>query len=73
MNGKTESHIDWRDGCKMTHLLRDLPYDIVPQYWLLGLNGERLGRLVCVSNTVSHNVIILLLNQNVFVSLTPRR
>lgn len=22
-----------------------LPYDIVPQYWLLGLNGERLGRL----------------------------
>jgi hypothetical protein len=26
-------------------LLRDLPYDIVPQYWLLGLNGERLGRL----------------------------
>jgi hypothetical protein len=23
----------------------DLPYDIVPQYWLLGLNGERLGRL----------------------------
>ncbi len=26
-------------------LLRDLPYDIVPQHWLLGLNGERLGRL----------------------------
>jgi len=26
-------------------LLRELPYDIVPQYWLLGLNGERLGRL----------------------------
>jgi hypothetical protein len=24
---------------------RDLPYDVVPQYWLLGLNGERLGRL----------------------------
>lgn len=23
----------------------DLPYDVVPQYWLLGLNGERLGRL----------------------------
>jgi hypothetical protein len=23
----------------------ELPYDIVPQYWLLGLNGERLGRL----------------------------
>jgi hypothetical protein len=26
-------------------LFRDLPYDIVPQYWLLGINGERLGRL----------------------------
>lgn len=26
-------------------LLRELPYDIVPQFWLLGLNGERLGRL----------------------------
>lgn len=25
--------------------LRDLPYDVVPQNWLLGLNGERLGRL----------------------------
>lgn len=23
----------------------DMPYDIVPQYWLLGLNGQRLGRL----------------------------
>jgi hypothetical protein len=23
----------------------ELPYDVVPQYWLLGLNGERLGRL----------------------------
>lgn len=23
----------------------ELPYDIVPQYWLLGLNGELLGRL----------------------------
>ncbi len=22
-----------------------LPYDVVPQYWLLGPNGERLGRL----------------------------
>lgn len=26
-------------------LFRVLPYDIVPQYWLLGLNGQRLGRL----------------------------
>lgn len=23
----------------------ELPYDVVPQYWLLGLNGQRLGRL----------------------------
>ncbi|MEJ0088471.1 MAG: hypothetical protein WDM80_01725 [Limisphaerales bacterium] len=23
----------------------ELPYDIVPQYWLLGINGQRLGRL----------------------------
>jgi hypothetical protein len=26
-------------------MFADLPYDVVPQYWLLGLNGERLGRL----------------------------
>lgn len=26
-------------------LFRDLPYDIVPQHWLVGINGERLGRL----------------------------
>jgi hypothetical protein len=23
----------------------EIPYDIIPQYWLLGLNGQRLGRL----------------------------
>lgn len=23
----------------------DMPYEIVPQYWLLGLHGQRLGRL----------------------------
>jgi hypothetical protein len=23
----------------------EIPYDVVPQYWLLGLNGQRLGRL----------------------------
>lgn len=23
----------------------NIPYDIIPQHWLLGLNGERLGRL----------------------------
>ncbi len=26
-------------------MFSELPYDIVPQYWLLGLNGQRLGRL----------------------------
>ena len=26
-------------------VFRDLPYDIVPQYWLLGIDGQRLGRL----------------------------
>jgi hypothetical protein len=26
-------------------LFAALPYDVVPQYWLLGLNGQRLGRL----------------------------
>lgn len=23
----------------------ELPYNVIPQYWLLGLNGEKLGRL----------------------------
>src|SRR5690242_10335757 len=23
----------------------EIPYDVIPQYWLLGMNGERLGRL----------------------------
>jgi hypothetical protein len=23
----------------------EIPYDVIPQYWLLGLNGQRLGRL----------------------------
>lgn len=26
-------------------IFNEVPYDIVPQHWLLGLNGERLGRL----------------------------
>ena len=26
-------------------IFRNLPYDIVPQYWLLGIDGRRLGRL----------------------------
>jgi hypothetical protein len=26
-------------------LFSELPYDVVPQFWLLGLDGQRLGRL----------------------------
>ena len=26
-------------------LFRNIPYDIVPQHWLLGLDGQRLGRI----------------------------
>jgi len=42
-----EDHITFRLAGRIANdpLLRDLPYDVVPQYWLLGLNGERLGRL----------------------------
>jgi hypothetical protein len=42
-----EDHITFRLAGRLLNdpLFRDLPYDIVPQYWLLGLNGERLGRL----------------------------
>jgi len=24
---------------------KNLPYDVVPQYWILGIDGRRLGRL----------------------------
>lgn len=33
-------------GLIMKHpYFADIPYDVVPQYWLIGVNGERLGRL----------------------------
>jgi len=42
-----EDHITYRLAGRLANdpHFADLPYDIVPQCWLLGLNGERLGRL----------------------------
>lgn len=45
--GEIEDRITFRLAGRLAHdtCFADLPYDIVPQSWLLGLNGERLGRL----------------------------
>jgi hypothetical protein len=42
-----EDRITFRLAARLAHdpHFAHLPYDIVPQYWLLGLNGELLGRL----------------------------
>lgn len=42
-----EDSITWRLAGRLQNdpTFCELPYDIVPQYWLLGLNGQRLGRL----------------------------
>ena len=42
-----EDNITFRLAGRLANdpLFRDLPYDIVPQYWLLGIDGQRLGRL----------------------------
>jgi hypothetical protein len=42
-----EDHITYRLAGRLTNdpLFADLPYDIIPQCWLLGLHGERVGRL----------------------------
>jgi hypothetical protein len=51
MKHPTESEIEDRITYRLAGRLlndpefADLPYDVVPQFWLLGLNGERLGRL----------------------------
>ncbi len=51
MRHPTESEIEDRITYRLAGRLlndphfADLPYDVVAQYWLLGLNGERLGRL----------------------------
>ncbi len=46
-SGEWEDSITFRLAGRLQNdkLFRELPYDIVPQHWLLGLNGERLGRL----------------------------
>lgn len=42
-----EDRITFRLAGRLAHdpYFAELPYDIVPQYWLLGLDGQRLGRL----------------------------
>lgn len=42
-----EDHITYRLAGRIQHdpLFVDLPFDVAAQYWLLGLHGERLGRL----------------------------
>ena len=42
-----EDHITFRLAGRLQNdpMFSELPYDIVPQYWLLDLNGQRLGRL----------------------------
>jgi hypothetical protein len=46
-SGEFEDRITFRLAGRLLHdpFFRDLPYDIVPQYWLLGMDGQRLGRL----------------------------
>jgi hypothetical protein len=45
--GEIEDHITYRLAGRLANdpHFAELPYDIVPQCWLLGLHGERLGRL----------------------------
>jgi hypothetical protein len=45
--GEIEDHITFRLAGRLANdpHFADIPYDIIPQHWLLGLNGERLGRL----------------------------
>jgi hypothetical protein len=45
--GEIEDRITFRLAGRLANdrHFAELPYDIIPQWWLLGLNGERLGRL----------------------------
>jgi len=45
--GEIEDRITYRLAGRLANdsYFAELPYDVVPQYWLLGINGERLGRL----------------------------
>src|SRR5690348_3421538 len=42
-----EDRITFRLAARLVHdsHFADFPYDVVPQHWLLGVNGECLGRL----------------------------
>jgi hypothetical protein len=44
---EVEDHITFRLAGRLANdrYFDDIPYDVVAQYWLLGLNGQRLGRL----------------------------
>lgn len=46
-SGELEDRITFRLAGRLANdpYFTELPYDVVPQYWLLGINGERLGRL----------------------------
>ena len=46
-SSEIEDHITYRLAGRLANdpHFAELPYDIVPQCWLLGLDGERLGRL----------------------------
>lgn len=47
MRNEIEDRITFRLAGRLANdpQFSKIPYDIVPQYWLLGLNGQRLGRL----------------------------
>ncbi len=56
-NAEIEDRITFRLAGRLQHdsLFAEIPYDVVPQRWLLGLNGERLGRLdLCIKHRNSH-------------------
>ncbi len=46
-NRELEDQITYRLAGRLANdpQFSELPYDVIPQCWLLGLNGERLGRL----------------------------
>src|SRR5437773_6668564 len=56
VNNEHEDRITFRLAGRLAHdpHFADIPYDIIAQRWLLGLNGERLGRLdICFKHRQS--------------------
>jgi hypothetical protein len=45
--GELEDQITYRLAGRIANdpVFAEIPYDVIPQCWILGLNGERLGRL----------------------------